>query len=69
MGRFDQKDATIIYNKILTILQFNLPAGGGFAAGFVGGLKIWISKRGKRRRNEQRSYPTGNVFDNSRRHA
>jgi uncharacterized membrane protein (Fun14 family) len=38
-GTIDQKDATVIYNKILTILQFNLPAGGGFAAGFVGGLR------------------------------
>lgn len=38
-GTVDTEDAAIAYNKLLKILEFNLPAGGGFAAGFAGGLR------------------------------
>lgn len=38
-GKIDSEDGTIAKNKILEVLQFNMPAGGGFAAGFVGGLR------------------------------
>jgi FUN14 domain-containing protein 1 len=38
-GTIDHKDATVVYNKLLTILQYNMPGGGGFVAGFVGGLR------------------------------
>lgn len=38
-GSIDQADGEIAYNKLLKVLQFNLPAGGGFAAGFVFGVR------------------------------
>lgn len=38
-GRIDAKDGEIAYNQIMKVLQFNLPGGSGFAAGFVGGLR------------------------------
>ena len=38
-GTVDKDDAELAYTKLLKILEFNLPAGGGFAAGFVGGLR------------------------------
>lgn len=38
-GKVDQEDANIAYEKTLNALQLNLPAGGGFAAGFIGGLR------------------------------
>jgi len=38
-GKVDKEDAALAYNKILKVLEFNLPAGGGFAAGFAGGLR------------------------------
>jgi uncharacterized membrane protein (Fun14 family) len=38
-GKVDEMDIRIVYNKIRNILEYNLPAGGGFAAGFLGGLR------------------------------
>ena len=39
-GKVDSEDGKLIYNKVLKVLEFNLPAGGGFAAGFAGGLRM-----------------------------
>ncbi|GKZ00520.1 hypothetical protein MPSEU_001004400 [Mayamaea pseudoterrestris] len=38
-GRIDQHDASAAYRKMLKVLEFNLPAGSGFAAGFFGGVR------------------------------
>ena len=38
-GKVDSNDTAIAYKKILSVLQYNMPAGGGFAAGFVGGIR------------------------------
>lgn len=38
-GKVDQEDANMIYDYTVNKLQLNLPAGGGFAAGFIGGLR------------------------------
>jgi uncharacterized membrane protein (Fun14 family) len=38
-GRVDGKDGELAYNHVMKVLQFNLPGGSGFAAGFVGGLR------------------------------
>jgi len=38
-GKVDKEDASLAYNKLMKVLEFNLPAGGGFAAGFAGGLR------------------------------
>ena len=38
-GKIDGEDGKIAKTKILEVLQFNMPAGGGFVAGFVGGLR------------------------------
>jgi uncharacterized membrane protein (Fun14 family) len=38
-GTVDSADGEIAYKKFMKVLQFNLPAGGGFAAGFVGGVR------------------------------
>jgi hypothetical protein len=38
-GSVDGKDRAIALDKLMEILQFNLPAGSGFTAGFVGGLR------------------------------
>jgi uncharacterized membrane protein (Fun14 family) len=38
-GKVDTADGEVAYNKLMKVLQFNLPAGGGFAAGFVGGVR------------------------------
>ena len=38
-GKIDKEDAKEAKTKLLKVLQFNMPAGGGFAAGFVGGLR------------------------------
>ena len=38
-GSVDKDDIQMGYSKILSILQYNLPAGGGFGAGFLGGLR------------------------------
>jgi hypothetical protein len=38
-GKVDQEDVELGYNQITKVLAFNLPAGGGFGAGFIGGLR------------------------------
>lgn len=38
-GKVDQEDAAIVYEQTVNALQLNIPAGGGFAAGFLGGLR------------------------------
>jgi hypothetical protein len=38
-GKFDKEDANLLYKKVMKVLAFNLPAGGGFGAGFMGGLR------------------------------
>jgi len=38
-GKIDQEDASLAMDKALTVLEFGLPSGTGFAAGFVGGLR------------------------------
>jgi hypothetical protein len=38
-GKVDKDDANLGYNKVMKVLAFNLPAGGGFGAGFMGGLR------------------------------
>lgn len=38
-GKIDKEDGKIAKNKVLEVLQYNMPAGGGFVAGFVGGLR------------------------------
>jgi uncharacterized membrane protein (Fun14 family) len=38
-GSIDKHDGKHAYEHVLKVLQYNLPAGGGFAAGFVGGLR------------------------------
>ena len=38
-GKIDAEDGKIAYNKALAVLEFNLPSGSGFAAGFIGGLR------------------------------
>jgi len=38
-GKLDQKDGQIAAKKLMEVLQYNMPAGGGFAAGFVGGFR------------------------------
>ena len=38
-GKVDADDTKIAYNKVLSVLEYNMPAGGGFAAGFVGGIR------------------------------
>ena len=39
-GKVDAEDGKVIYNKLLEVLEFNLPSGSGFAAGFVGGVRM-----------------------------
>ena len=38
-GSIDRADGEIAYNKLMKVLQFNIPAGGGFAAGFLFGVR------------------------------
>jgi hypothetical protein len=38
-GKVDKDDAQLGYDKIMKVLAYNLPAGGGFGAGFLGGLR------------------------------
>jgi len=38
-GKIDVQDGEMVYKKVMSVLQYNMPAGGGFAAGFVGGLR------------------------------
>jgi len=38
-GIVDGKDAELAKNKIMKVLGYNMPAGGGFGAGFLGGIR------------------------------
>jgi len=38
-GTVDKEDMEQASSKIMEVLQFNMPAGGGFAAGFIGGVR------------------------------
>ena len=38
-GKVDSDDVSQATNQIMNILSFNLPAGGGFSAGFIAGLR------------------------------
>lgn len=38
-GNVDKKDMEQASTKVMEVLQFNMPAGGGFVAGFVGGVR------------------------------
>jgi uncharacterized membrane protein (Fun14 family) len=38
-GSVDGKDRAIATEKLMEVLQYNLPAGSGFTMGFVGGLR------------------------------
>lgn len=38
-GRIDRSDGELAYDKLMSVLQFSLPGGSGFAAGFVGGIR------------------------------
>jgi len=38
-GRVDEEDFRLLVNKAMDVLGYNMPAGGGFGAGFVGGLR------------------------------
>ena len=38
-GKVDSKDAMLAYDKLERVLGYNMPSGGGFAAGLVMGLK------------------------------
>lgn len=38
-GKVDKEDAQLVYAKIMEVLQHSLPAGGGFAGGFVAGVR------------------------------
>ena len=38
-GKVDKDDAKIASDKVMGLLQYNLPAGGGFGAGFLAGIR------------------------------
>jgi uncharacterized membrane protein (Fun14 family) len=38
-GAIDGKDRAMLTEKVMKVLQYNLPAGSGFTMGFVGGLR------------------------------
>lgn len=38
-GAVDGKDRALLTEKVMKVLQYNLPAGSGFSMGFVGGLR------------------------------
>jgi uncharacterized membrane protein (Fun14 family) len=38
-GKIDESDGAEAYKRVLGVLQFNLPAGSGFGAGFIGGVR------------------------------
>ena len=38
-GKVDSKDGAMAYNKVLEVLEYNLPSGSGFAVGFVSGVR------------------------------
>jgi uncharacterized membrane protein (Fun14 family) len=38
-GKVDADDSKLAINKVLRVLEYNMPGGGGFAAGFIGGIR------------------------------
>lgn len=39
-GEFNlEGDGKVIYDRVVEVLEYNLPAGSGFGAGFVMGLR------------------------------
>lgn len=38
-GKINHEDRALATKKVMDVLQFNLPAGSGFTAGFIGGLR------------------------------
>ncbi|EQC29735.1 hypothetical protein SDRG_12507 [Saprolegnia diclina VS20] len=38
-GKFDSKDVQVMYKKMMDVLEFSLPAGSGYAAGFLVGFR------------------------------
>jgi uncharacterized membrane protein (Fun14 family) len=38
-GKLNAEDRAVASQKLLKILQYNLPSGSGFLAGFLGGLR------------------------------
>lgn len=38
-GKVDEQDVKIMYEKVLDVVSFNMPAGGGFTGGFLAGMK------------------------------
>jgi len=38
-GKLDASDRAIASEKMMVMLQHNMPSGGGFVAGFAGGLR------------------------------
>lgn len=38
-GKVDVADGKIAFDQTMQVLQYNMPSGTGFAAGFIGGLR------------------------------
>ena len=38
-GKVDREDAMIAHGELMKVLQYNLPAGGGFGGGFLAGVR------------------------------
>ena len=38
-GKIDQEDARVGYDRLMEVITLGIPAGGGFGAGFIGGLR------------------------------
>jgi uncharacterized membrane protein (Fun14 family) len=38
-GKINREDQLLVAEKLMKVLQYNLPGGSGFVAGFVGGLR------------------------------
>lgn len=38
-GKVDEEDAALVFDKIKSVLQYNMPSGGGFTAGLFLGLR------------------------------
>lgn len=38
-GKVDKEDGKIAYDKVMSVLQYSLPAGSGFGGGFIAGVR------------------------------
>jgi hypothetical protein len=38
-GVFDSKDVDDVYKKVMKVLEYSMPAGSGFALGFLVGFR------------------------------